>query len=133
VNGRRWEPAYEAGETVEICENDVGAWCWIGGGQGALSQACKETGVACRPSKQLNHNSFARESNVVRLMSKPLNRKMGVDSKGAGKSREKWSPKAATKRAFSNEPNPMDVGAWICAQGILIRPTNALQSAENQG
>jgi len=66
-------------------------------------------------------------------MSKPLNRKMEADSKGTGESRGKWSPKAATKREFSNETNPMDVGAWSCAQGILIRPTNALQSAENQG
>jgi len=121
------------GENVETYEKDVGAWCWIGGGQGALSQARKETGVACRPSKQLDHSSSARESNVVRLMSELPNRKMEADFNGDGESRGEWSPEVATKSEFSNEPNPMDVGAWSRAQGILIRPTNALQSAENQG
>jgi len=92
-----------SGKNVETGTKNVGAWCWIGGGQGALSQARKETGVACRPSKQLDHSSSARESNVVRLMSELPNRKMEADSNGDGENRGKWSPKVATKRVFSNE------------------------------
>jgi hypothetical protein len=57
----------------------VGAWRRIGGGQGALSQARKETGVACRPSKQPDYSGLARESNVVRLMSKSGNREVETD------------------------------------------------------
>jgi len=66
--------AYRAGEIVKARmretnprkaekehKTDVGAWCWIGGGQGALSHARKETGVACRPSKQLDYSSSSEK------------------------------------------------------------------------
>jgi len=66
--------AYEAGEIVKARTREtnpkkalkehksyVGAWCRIGGGQGALSQAREETGVACRPSKQLDYSSSSEK------------------------------------------------------------------------
>jgi len=94
----------------------VGAWCWIGGGQGALSQAHKETGVACKPSKPLDDSNEARESTVVRLISELRNRKMEADLTGGGESRGKLGQSGATKRVSSNgrarwmwEPG---VGGW---------------------
>jgi len=48
-----------SGKNVETGTKNVGAWCWIGGGQGALSQARKETGVACRPCKRLDYSNVS--------------------------------------------------------------------------
>lgn len=46
-------------KNVEHQKTTVGAWCRIGGGQGALSHAHKETGVACRPSKQPDYSGLS--------------------------------------------------------------------------
>jgi len=75
---------------------DVGAWRGIGGGQGALSQAYEETGVACRPSKQPDYDGLARESDVVRLMSELRNREVEMDLAGSSESCGKRGPTGAT-------------------------------------
>jgi hypothetical protein len=103
----------------------VGAWCWIGGGQGALSQARKETGVACRPSKQLDYSSFVRENNVVRLISQPRNRKREADLTGNDESRGKFGPTGATKRAFSDEHT-----RWMWEPGVGGRQPGDTDSSD---
>jgi len=37
---------------------------------------------------------------------------MEADPDGIDESRGKWGPNGATKRVFSDEQSPMDVGAW---------------------
>jgi len=44
---------------VKERKQDVGAWRGIGGGQGALSEAYKKTGVACIPGKQPDYSGLS--------------------------------------------------------------------------
>jgi len=75
-------------KNVDTRVSNVGAWCRIGGGQGALSRAYEETGVACIPSKQPDYSGSVRESNVVRLMSEPRNREVETDLPETAKAAE---------------------------------------------
>jgi len=68
VDTREWEVVAPRGGTTE----DVGAWRRIGGGQGALSRAYKETGVACIPGKQPDYSGLSErkqcsEAHVIAL------------------------------------------------------------------
>jgi len=56
---RHQRQSYLAETQVEAWKRDVGAWRRIGGGQGALSQAYKETGVACIPGKQPDYSGLS--------------------------------------------------------------------------
>lgn len=75
----------------------MGAWRGIGGGQGALSKAFKETGVACIPGKQPDYSGSVRESNVVRLMSKSRNREVEMDRPEAAKAAKSQAPPGLPK------------------------------------
>jgi len=77
----------------------MGAWRRIGGGQGALSQACKETGVACRPSKQPDYSGSVRESNVVRLTSQLRDREVEMDRTESSSNCGKSGPTGAIRRS----------------------------------
>jgi len=108
-------------------KSSVGAWCRIGGGQGALSQAHKETGVACKPSKPLDYSNAARESIVEAHV------KVAESQDGSGLHwRRRKSGKVRLDRGYQKERSEMDqldgcgsLALVVGSQGILIRPTKA--------
>jgi len=79
---------------------------------GGTVSAHQEAGVACRPSKQLDHSSSVRENNVVRLISESRNRKMEADPTGIDESRGKFGLDRDYQKSVQRWTNSMDVGAW---------------------
>jgi len=103
-------------KNVETCKKNVGAWCWIGGGQGALSQACKETGVACRPGKRLDYNNLSErkhcsgscQSSAIARWKRTLRESMKVEEGRAPTELPKGCS-AMNKTRWMWEPG---VGGW---------------------
>jgi len=113
----------------------VGAWCWIGGGQGALSQAHKETGVACRPSKQPDYSgSSERKQCRGSCHSCGIVRWKRTKPEAAKTEQSEARPKLAKERsAMSQLDGCGSLALVVGSQGILIRPTKVTQVTENQG
>jgi len=134
-NDRRGEPRYALGEKRRHQKVGVGAWCRIGGGQGALSQAHKETGVACIPSKQPDYNGLSeRKQCRGSYHSLGFVRVKRTELEAAKAEQSQARPELAKERSAMNQLDGCGSLALVVgSQGILIRPTKATQVAENQG
>jgi len=125
-------------KNVETCKKNVGAWCWIGGCQGALSQACKETGVACIPCKRLDysnvserkHCSGSYQSSAIARWKRTLRESMKVEEgrartelpKGCSamnETRWMWEPGVGGWQPGDTDSSDLRSRKWLRIRGSL--------------
>jgi hypothetical protein len=125
-NARRGDPGNAPGEKRRGHKPSVGTWCWIGGGQGALSHARKETGVACRPSKQLDYSSSSERKQCSEAH---ITASQSQDGSGPNWKRRK-STKVRPSRSYHKESFGNEPTRWMWEPGVGGRQPGDTDSSD---